>query len=353
MHVVVVGAGIIGATIAWNLRARGAEVTVIAEGPGAASTATFGWVNASFYLDDDHFRLRTAGIDAWHRLEAQSGLGLVDWCGCLSWEEQGAEMAATAERLNGLAYETRALSRADWTRMEPALADLPDEALYMPQEGATEGADSAAALLANAGVPQVIGTPVRRIVEEGGRVTGVETDQGIFHADHVVLAAGSGTSALLGDFGVLLPMVPRPGLMMRTAPVERVLSHILVTPGQEIRQDAQGRIVASTVANHQEDQTERIIERPDTVARLTLQRMAPMFPTVELALERVTLANRPMPGDEKPVIGPVGPEGLTVAVMHSGVTLGAIVGELVATEITGGNVASELLAPWRADRLLS
>jgi glycine/D-amino acid oxidase-like deaminating enzyme len=69
-QVIVIGAGIIGASIAYQLAKAGAAVTVLdAGGPaGQASGASFGWINASFYVDPDHFALRLAGIEAHERL---------------------------------------------------------------------------------------------------------------------------------------------------------------------------------------------------------------------------------------------------------------------------------------------
>ncbi len=59
---------------------------------------------------------------------------------------------------------------------------------------------------------------------------------------------------------------------------------------------------------------------------------------------------KPIPGDGLPVLGPVpGVHGLHVAFTHSGATLGLVVGELLASEITGG-ASSPLLAAFRLDR---
>ena len=70
MKVVVVGAGIIGASVAYQLAKAGAQVTVI-DGAGVAAGATgrsFGWINASFHADAAHFRLRAESMAAYHRL---------------------------------------------------------------------------------------------------------------------------------------------------------------------------------------------------------------------------------------------------------------------------------------------
>ncbi|TIQ62348.1 MAG: FAD-binding oxidoreductase, partial [Mesorhizobium sp.] len=48
-HVIVVGAGIIGASIAWHLAKAGAKVTIVADSGagGVATPNSFAWINAS------------------------------------------------------------------------------------------------------------------------------------------------------------------------------------------------------------------------------------------------------------------------------------------------------------------
>ena len=68
--------------------------------------------------------------------------------------------------------------------------------------------------------------------------------------------------------------------------------------------------------------------------------------------ESVSLAQRPVPEDGLPVLGPVpGVAGLWLAVLHSGVTLGPVAGELLAAEVTGKG-EQPLLAAFRPARLL-
>ena len=67
----------------------------------------------------------------------------------------------------------------------------------------------------------------------------------------------------------------------------------------------------------------------------------PMDPTLrarfnahDLELDRFALGFRPVPKDGLPLIGVVQP-GLSLAVMHSGITLSALAGEALAAEIMG------------------
>ena len=77
-----------------------------------------------------------------------------------------------------------------------------------------------------------------------------------------------------------------------------------------------------------------------------------MLPDADLKWDQVILADRPMPQDGMPAVGALGPAGLYVATMHSGITLGAIMGELIATEVLdrASNKNTDLLAPYRPQR---
>ena len=70
-QIIVVGAGIIGASIAWHLAEAGAAVTIVDAGrPGGVATAnSFAWINASWGNPEPYFRLRMRAIAEWTRLK--------------------------------------------------------------------------------------------------------------------------------------------------------------------------------------------------------------------------------------------------------------------------------------------
>lgn len=350
-HVVVIGSGLIGAAAAHHLARAGARVTVIEAGTMAsgASSRSFGWINASFYLDPAHHHLRVAGIAAHRALSAVHG-DLYHWTGCLWHESFGAEQAAFAARLRALGYPVTELTRADTARRIPALTD-PTEALFLPAEGAVEADALARALLAASGAEVWSGLPVQALATAGDRVTGVVTAAGHVGADHVVLAAGTGTPALLAPLGIALPLLPRPGALVTTRPIAPILPHILCGPEGELRQRPCGRLILPAAPAHQSDDRAVLDELPGTLARQALDRLRRRLPEAigaALAVERVTLAERPVPADGLPVLGRVLP-GLIVAVMHSGVTLGPLAGQAVA-DLVMDRPISPLWSPYGPDR---
>ena len=86
-RVVVAGAGIIGASIAYHLARAGAEVTVIdQQGPAThASRGTFAWINATWAKQPRHYHaLSQLGVAGWADLESTLNLR-IRWGGSLEW----------------------------------------------------------------------------------------------------------------------------------------------------------------------------------------------------------------------------------------------------------------------------
>ena len=144
MHVVVVGAGIVGASIAYHLSLQGAKVTVIdREGPAShASRGTFAWINATWAKQPRAYHaFNQDGLLGWHRLQSDLGIP-VRWGGSLEWFETDTRQARLAEQI---------AEQVDWG--EPAemigpeaLRELEgkvdftgvEQAAYSPNDGAVD-----------------------------------------------------------------------------------------------------------------------------------------------------------------------------------------------------------------------
>jgi glycine/D-amino acid oxidase-like deaminating enzyme len=348
-HTLIIGAGITGAALAFQLARRGDRVTILsthAEG-GLASSASFGWLNASFYLSHPHFRLRHEGLSAHIRLTRTLESLPISWPGCLWYEAQGASQEETATDLLSLGYRVERLAKSQIAARLPALGPVPDSALFLPEEGVADPAQLARALITAAGA-KVIRATVVAVSNVKGRATGVLTDIGPLSADRVILAAGTGTPALLKSFSFALPMLQRPGLMVATNPLPPICPVILASPGQEVRQDAAGRLHAPASAGHQSDHAETLGSFP-VVINATLTRLRGLFPDHEIHFAQQAMSLRPVPADGLPVAGRGPVEDLWIAVMHSGATLAPVVAELLAAEIHGKG-ESPLLADFRPAR---
>ena len=352
-HVVVVGAGIIGASIAYYLTRLGIAVTVVEKGvPAAGATShSFGWINANTPDDADYFRLRLASLLEYRVLEAGLHQPLpLRWGGSLNWQGEWEMLAREATTLRGFGYPVEVLCRAEIMAMEPALADVPAFCHHAPLEGALNPALAATMLLAAArenGARLILGAEVTAFATMNGRMSGVRTSAGTVGAERIVLATGVRTQALLADIGMDLPMDNRPGVILRTRPVAPILNHIVLAPGLHVRQEVDGTLLAGEdfVGGEGTDD-------PTGAAAEVLVRLQRLLPGVAgLEVGQVTAGTRPIPADGLPAIGWLDTEEtLYVATMHSGVTLAPIVGRLASLEIAG-RPAEEMLAGYRPVRL--
>lgn len=350
-RIIVVGAGIIGASIAWHLVRAGAAVAVIEAGtPGGVATAnSWAWINASHGNPEPYVRLRTRAMAEWRRLEGGVPGLRVAWSGGLMWEMPPAVLEAYLAEHSGWGYGIRRVERAEILRLEPELASPPDWALHAAGEGAIEPLVAARALLAAAegeGARVIAENPVRGLDLRAGRVTGVDTGAGHLAADEVVLAAGAETPRLAALAGFHLPLTAPPGLLVSTAPAPRLLNGLVMAPGLHLRQTAEGRLIAGADFGGGDPGQDPAREAAEVFAGI--QRM--LRAGASLAYGYHTIGYRPIPADGFPAVGRVpGVAGLSLAVTHSGITLAPAIGGFLADEILTGR-REAVLAPYGLER---
>jgi len=355
----VIGAGVIGASIAYHLSVRGAKVTVLDQALPAtgASGASFGWINANFVETPEYFRLRRAAIDAYRALGAVIDLtDSVRWTGCLWWEDEGAALDAHFATLEAYGYEAEKVDAARLAQLEPALAEPPEAAVLSRIEGAADGARLTRKLLEEAarqGAQVMPGCAVTGLAMSGGRVTGAETSIGRIAADQVVIAAGAGTTALLAGVGVTLPVERKTGVILQTLPTAKVLNHMIMSPDVHAHQLADGSLLVGEIFSGGAP-SQMLCDNPNAFARDILGRLERRVPALAgLTLAQCRIGQRPVPADGFPAIGAIPALGNAyVAVMHSGVTLAALVGQRAASELLDGANCPQLadFRPTRFDQ---
>ncbi|BBK41556.1 D-amino-acid oxidase [Allostella vacuolata] len=347
-HILVVGAGIVGAAIAWHLARDGARVTLVEAGEpgGVATRRSLAWINAGWGAPEPYVRLRVHAMAEWRRLAGEVPSIRVAWTGGLLWDQPPDRLRAWAARHAAWGCAARLVDRAEAARLEPALASPPQLAVHAPGEGAVEPLATALALLADArrmGVGIVTGRPALALGRQAGRVVGIETATGALAADLVVLAAGAGTAALAAGAGLTLPVADPPALLLATRPCAPLLNGLVLAPALHLRQDGCGRLVASAGFDGRSDL--------ETAGRRLLDDLRRLLRGGAPEPEQVVLGRRPIPLDGLPIVGPApGIAGLYVAVLHSGVTLAPAIGRLVAEEIRTGR-RDPLLAPCEPSRI--
>jgi len=350
-QVVIIGAGIIGASIAYHLQRDGAQVTVIEaiQAGGVATRNSWAWINASWGNPEPYFRLRHQSMKLWRELsDSLPGLA-VNWCGGLLWDAPIGELETYVTQHRAWGYDIRAVDGAEAARLEPGLGAPPEFAVHVAEEGVIEPLVAAATLLAaakDAGAELVVGETAQEITRQGSRATGVITDQRRITADHVVIAAGTMTAALAASAGVRLPVTSPPGLLATTTVQPKLLNGLVMAPEMHVRQMADGRLIAGADFGGSDPGADADKAAQDLVA--TLRRFFGGRP--EIRLEAYTIGHRPMPADSFPAVGPApGLEGLSIAVTHSGITLAPVIGAALSAEILSAR-EEPLLAPYRPGR---
>ena len=147
-RVAVIGVGILGASVGWNLSRQGAKVVFVDAGrPGGGVTNwSFSWVNASNKtVRRSYFDLNLAGMDAYRWLAGT--IGPDSWWhpdGHLRWADERCaqeRLLNTAELLTGWGYRVERCTGAEVRRrLEPALAVASDvPVVYYPDEAWVHG----------------------------------------------------------------------------------------------------------------------------------------------------------------------------------------------------------------------
>lgn len=339
-RVIVIGAGIVGASMAYHLADKGAKVTLI-EAEGIASGVTgssFAWINASHREPDPIAQLRGAAITEYRRLETRLPDLKIRWTGALSYSSHSSEAPPPSE---SRAVANR-VSRSRIRELEPNLKHPPESAVYAAEEGALDAVAATHALVAGAqacGAKVLTHTRVLGFVTQGAKVTGVETTRGVLDADSVVLAAGTGINTLAQLLQVSLPIEASPAIFIRYTAQPNLVQTLISSPEMEVRQGPDGTLLAAE--DYLDDAPEN---QPAAIALRTAKAICnELHGVVSIAPERACIGLRPMPADGIPIVGflpNVG--GVYVCAMHPGITLAAIVGRLASEEIIDGKVSSAL-----------
>lgn len=361
---IVLGAGVLGASVAYHLALAGAAVTVIEAGGPAAGTSS-----ATFSVDVTHLKTPRSYYELNRRSAAEHiALGeklqgpawrhpmpLVQWGHTAQEQRQIRERAL---RLQSWGHPCRFADPADLAALAPTvdLGACAAEELVVHDRSAWYDAplfvrhllDHAALL----GADIRYGLRATGLVRSGDRVIGVETGTRRWEADWVVNCAGADADRIARLAGASLPLTKIPGLVGESTPVPDAGLHaILATPGVDLRPAPGSRIcsiswpVDAMLPSGAESGAGLGLE--DELHRRG-QKILPALRAARLAGAR--LGVRPVPVDGLPLVG-TSPEAANLysVVTHSGVNLAPILGRLAAEEITSGRPSPDL-APYRPAR---
>ncbi|EHS56064.1 NAD(P)/FAD-dependent oxidoreductase [Paenibacillus sp. Aloe-11] len=215
-------------------------------------------------------------------------------------------------------------------------------------------------------------TPIRSVLkDEGGNVRGVETPNGVIHADAVVLAAGVWTRSIGHSLGLSLPIMPRKGHILVSARMPSIGKRKVMEfgylmskfGGQRSVDEVYEKYGVALVFEPTASQniligSSRQFVGMDTgvdqqVIRLIARRAIRFFPALaNVPLLRAYTGLRPWTPDHLPIVSAVDEvPGLFIASGHEGdgISLAAVTGKLV-TEMVRGEPTCIPVEPLRYDR---
>ena len=358
--VVVVGAGIVGASCAARLSAAGLRVCVLDRGSLVSGTTGAGEGNilVSDKEPGSELELALLSVRLWHELaDALPAAVEIDAKGgiIVSSSESGlaALVAAAAhQRAHGVVVDV--VDRARLGELEPHLSPAVLGGVSYPQDMQVQPMLAAAHLLRAA---RVLGTDVRprtRMVgvERGadGSVRGVVTDTGTIACRHLVNAAGTWGGEVATLAGGPVPVLPRRGFILVTEPLPPTVHHKVYGADYvaNVASDSAGLetspVIESTRAgtvligaSRERVGFDRTVSY-DVLGRLAAQAIA-LFPVLAgVRVQRTYRGFRPYCPDHLPVIGPdPRVDGLVHACGHEGAGIGLAPATalLVTQAITG------------------
>jgi len=350
MRIVIIGAGVLGASAAFHLvRTGAAEVTIIdAHLDGRATAAGAGiicpWV--SRVEDAAFYRLYTAGGEYYPDLiAALSEAGETD----LGYRRAGAMLVSRDHReldwIERSARQRAVPAIGEVTRLSPQQA----QALFPPLRpglGAVhvaggarvDGRRLAAALLRAAGSCGATILPGRAaLAVEAGRVAGVDVGGDRIPADRVIVTAGAWANRVLQRIGRVRPIEPQRGqiLHLRLEDARTEDWPVILPPGSHyIVPFDGGRIVAGATRESAAGFDDRVTAAGQAEVLAEALHIAPGLGEATVIETRVGFR----PAAPRPLLGWVrGVEGLAVAngLGAAGLTIGPLAGRLLADMVTG------------------
>ena len=346
--VLILGGGVIGLSVAWELAREGVTVELLERGrvgreaswAGAGMLPPGNLEAAATPLD----RLRGLSHALWprwsERLRAETGVdngflrpgtlhveldaGQGGACG----PDDPVAPGVRAERLTG--EETR--------RLEPHLTPTVTGAVHLPDGGQVRNPRHVRALrlaCEHAGVAILESTPAHRLRVRGGRLTGVDTPRGGRTAGTVIVCGGAWSAGLLEGIGVRVPIRPVRGQIVLLHSPAPPLTRVVERGTRYLVPRADGRTLVGSVEEHVGFEVRTTAAAVGGLIDFA-RGLVPVLADAEV--ERAWAGLRPGSPDGLPMLGPVpGVAGLFLAAGHhrNGLQMSPGTGHLIARLVTG------------------
>ena len=359
--VVVIGAGVVGCSIAYYLAREGLSVTVlereaIGSGASAHATGSLGLLGAEF-SPGPSFQMARASYAEFRELvpelESATGMDLLYQRRPslrLALDDEEADLIKSFMAWQRPHVDMRWIDAREVHEIEPRLATSIAGAVYEDESAQLDSYRLNLALARGAELQgaTIVNREVTGLVTRGSTISGVATASEDILCGTVVVAAGTWSRAFTPWLGFPVPVRPLKGERLLLSYPGEPLPVLISSPkrGHMISRMDGFTSVGSTGGRDYDRKElfwgEEFDRIPTETARLELlQRAIDVFPDLERAeLVQQLAGSRPLSPDGKPIIGPVpGLENVLLATGHTtkGIHLGPITGRIIADYICRGS----------------
>jgi hydrogen cyanide synthase HcnC len=360
--IAIIGAGLVGASIAYGLRDSAKSIAVLDEGDVAlrASRGNFGliWLQSKGFGMGEYSRWTLHSTRQWPRFAAQlkeeTGIdvaleqrgGLTPLMGDFETEARLAWMQKLTSQPTVEPYEWKLLDHKQAADFVPGLGQDVTAAIWTPHDGTVNPLKLLRALhtmFDRSGMFYLPHHGVETITQIAGLFY-LKTSKGTIRARKIVLASGLYNQMLGEQVGMLLPMAPQRGQIIVLERTRRLLETPMVT----LRQNDEGSWL---VGDSQEDAgyADHVVSLP-VLATLADRAVRTLPALKEVRAVRAWSALRVRAQDGFPVYEQsISHPGAFIVTCHSGVTLAAIHALTLAPMIAAGTLPAEL-APFSTRR---
>ncbi len=370
-NIIVIGAGVVGCSLAFQLARAGARVRVFDKGGICAGMSA-----RSGALVRMHYTFAPEAELAWKSLHyfrnwsdiVGGRCGFVETGFAVVVDERNApRLRANVAMLQRIDVNTEVMTAIELRSNEPnAFVDDVALAAFEPQSGYADPVATTESLAAAAkrhGADFSTNTPVARIAHRGGRAAGVVDGAGRIHeADAVCVVAGPWTDALLAPLGVKIGIkseraqiafFKRPPQLKHCIYIDTIAGSYFRPHGDDLTLAGLGGWKPEADANPDDFRENNDADFVAAVRKRLAQRIPAM---ADAPYSRGHAGIYDVSPDARAVMGPVpGVDGLFVAAGFSGTgfktapAVGASMAELILT----GKSTTVDLTPFGFERILS
>ena len=359
--VVVIGAGVVGCSVAYYLAREGINVTLleqesIGSGASAHATGSLSLLGAEF-SPGASFQIARASYAEFHQivpeLESATGMDLLYQRRPslrLALDDEEADLIKSLMVWQQPHVKMHWINTQEVHSIEPRLSPSIIGAVYEDESAQLDSyrLDLALARGAELKGAKILYREVTGLITSGPTISGVKTASGDINCGTVVVAAGTWSRAFAPWLRFPVPIRPMKGERLLLNHPGEPLPVLISSPkrGHMISR-LDGFISVGSTGGRDYDRKELFLgeefdRRPTETARLELlQRAIDVFPDLERAeLVQQLAGSRPLSPDGKPIIGPVpGLESVLLATGHAtkGIHLGPITGRIITDYICHGS----------------